>query len=582
MILKGKTKIIFFIVAIATVIFMTVAGFLFWRGGDNRFQALRPETKTEQTFLQSPFNDKETYDDIFSGLPKLEVNPEIKAGIVSHHFLAKELIARFYNNIADQNIKTIFLVSPDHFNNFFKPGAIAYTSALSWKTPFGNIYADKNYIDSLTNNENVQISDSIIGLEHGIYIEIPFIKYFFSQAKLVPLVVKNVFKYDDFLALGKKINEISGDRAIMIVSSDFSHNATIEQANKNDKTSIGILNNLTSEKLDNITNDCLACLATLSGFLDKQQNNFNLIDNKNSFDFSGMDQNNVTSYVSGCWAKKDFVQILFLGDLMFDRTIRQAAQKNGNDFIFDKVAGWLAGNDLVVANLEGPLTMNNSTAIYSTPGEETNCIFTFDPSLAKTLFEKNIRLINLGNNHILNFGQRGLESTEKYLQEAGVEYFGVPSGNTQADSVVKEISGVKIGFVGFNQFVGSPVKNASTTLVEIARLKKQNDVVIVYVHWGTEYVVAPSDYIKNLAHSFIDAGADLVIGAHPHVIQTIEEYNGKRIYYSLGNFVFDQYFNQAVRQGLGVVADIDLKTKKINFKEIKFYLQTNGQTVLSK
>ena len=79
---------------------------------------------------------------------------------------------------------------------------------------------------------------------------------------------------------------------------------------------------------------------------------------------------------------------------------------------------------------------------------------------------------------------------------------------------------------------------------------------------------------------FIDAGADLIIGSHPHVIEPAEVYNGKRIYYSLGNFIFDQYFNENVRNGLGVMVRIDKQTKQLEFLEKHFYLAGNGQTLL--
>ncbi len=307
MILKGKIKIIFFSTALITAILVAVFGFSFWREKNSQF--LKPpltETPVMQTFLQSAFNNKKIYDDIFSDLPKLDSSPEIKAGIVAHHFLARELIAQFYNQIANQNTTTIFLVSPDHFNNFFKSGVVAYSSLQPWQTPFGNIESDKNYIDALIKDGSVQIGDSIIGLEHGIYVEVPFIKKFFPQARLVPLVIKNVFGYNEFLVLGKKIKGISNDRAIMIVSSDFSHDVSGEQAVQQDKKSIEILKDLEISNLDGVNNDCRACLALLDGFLGHQNYFFSLIDNKNSFDFSGEDSYNVTSYVSGYYVIKKF------------------------------------------------------------------------------------------------------------------------------------------------------------------------------------------------------------------------------------------------------------------------------------
>ena len=268
---------------------------------------------------------------------------------------------------------------------------------------------------------------------------------------------------------------------------------------------------------------------------------------------------------------------MFVGDLMFDRGIRfYASQNTGNDFIFDKITPTLLENDMVVANLEGPITDNKSVSSGTAPGSTNNYYFTFNPSLSKTLFQKNIRIVNLGNNHILNFGNQGLSSTKKYLDLARVGYFGSPERSTFV-----EISGVKITFIGYNEFSGVPAETQAT-LEEIQKAKEFSDIIVVYSHWGAEYIKTPSENTKNLAHQFIDKGADLVIGSHPHVIVPMEIYNSKRIYYSLGNFVFDQYFDEDVRRGLGVVVKINKETKQLDFEDKNFYLQSNGQTVLLK
>jgi len=268
---------------------------------------------------------------------------------------------------------------------------------------------------------------------------------------------------------------------------------------------------------------------------------------------------------------------LFAGDLMFDRGIRYYAEKGGgNNFIFQEMSKLLLSNDLALVNLEGPITDEKSISLGTKAGSTNNYFFTFDPSLAKTLFNQNIRMVSLGNNHILNFGSEGLASTKKYLDAAGVEYFGAPGGR----SIVKEIGGVKIAFVSYNEFASSDIKAEQKAAIwEIEKQELQADVVIVFCHWGAEYVKNPSKNIKDLAHQFIDAGADVVIGSHPHVIQDPEEYMSKRIYYSLGNFIFDQHFNEDVRQGMGVIVKINKNTKQLEFEEKSFYLADNGQTI---
>ncbi|OGZ84632.1 MAG: hypothetical protein A2599_02895 [Candidatus Staskawiczbacteria bacterium RIFOXYD1_FULL_39_28] len=276
--------------------------------------------------------------------------------------------------------------------------------------------------------------------------------------------------------------------------------------------------------------------------------------------------------------EKNYVRIMFAGDLMFDRGIRYYAEKNGgNDYIFEKVSDLLKQNDLNVVNLEGPITNNKSVSSGTAPGSENNYKFTFDKGIAKTLFDQNIKIVNLGNNHIENFGYAGLNQTKKYLDEAGVDYFGAPD---YPRSISTEINGIKITFVNYNEFSALQENEAPETINEIQKTKGFSDLIIIYCHWGVEYAPEPTEEQKQLAREFIDSGADLVIGSHPHVIQTTETYKNKRIYYSLGNFIFDQYFDEGVRKGLGVVVKIDKTTRGMGFAEKNFYLQTGGQTIV--
>ncbi len=534
----------------------------------------------QNTFLASLYNNKDFYENIFLKLKNIE-KIETPAGIVSHHLLASDLIAEFYNKISSDKDLTIFLVSPNHYNHFFLPKTLAYTSDAIWNTPYQELLPNKNIINFLTKRHFTELDNAKIGLEHGIYTQIPFIKNFFPNAKIVPLILNNNISLSDFEEFGKELNSLNKN-SLLIVSSDFSHNLSYADAQVADKKSVENIKNISLENIKNITNDCAQCMAVLSGFLEKNKENykFNLIDNKNSFDISGEDKNSVTSYVSGFFSEKKDLQILFVGDLMFDRGIRYYADKNGsNEFIFNEIYPILANQDIVVANLEGPITENRSISAGSIIGSPNNYVFTFDKSVAQTLYNENIKLVNLGNNHILNFGKAGLKSTENYLTESKVEFFGAPDSNR---SIIKKFGEIKIGFVSYNEFFGSVNLDEAQTIAEIQNLRDKTDLIIVLPHWGIEYTTEPPQAIRDIAHQFINAGADLVIGSHPHVIQSIEEYKNKKIYYSLGNFIFDQYFEESVRNGLGVILKIDLKTKLLKFEELSFYLQTGGQTILKK
>lgn len=269
------------------------------------------------------------------------------------------------------------------------------------------------------------------------------------------------------------------------------------------------------------------------------------------------------------------ISFLFLGDIMFDRYIRQAAEKKSYEYILEDVKPLLWEQDLVVANLEGPVTDNQSVSKGTVPGDRRHMIFTFDPVVANLLSDHNIRLVNIGNNHILNFGDDGLEQTKKYLSDAGIDYIGDPEN--PENYLVKNIGGWKMALVSYNY---AEKDGADNSLKNIKRAAEQSDKVIVYAHWGTEYSSRASQNQKDLARRFIDQGAGLVIGSHPHVIQESEEYGGKKIYYSLGNFIFDQYFDPKAMKGLAVRIIVNPESGDLEYEEYEIEMKTNGQTVL--
>lgn len=249
------------------------------------------------------------------------------------------------------------------------------------------------------------------------------------------------------------------------------------------------------------------------------------------------------------------VRILFGGDMMFDRTIRTTMDEKGGDFIFSCIDPVLKDMDFVIANLEGPITEHRSKSAGSTPGGEFNYTFTFPTSTAALLKRHNVSLVNLGNNHITNFGVSGLSSTTELLKAAGVGYFGLPAMSAHAEQAgdppaynvaAGSFGGVRLAFINYNEFGG----DATTTRKQIRDARAAGELPVVYTHWGVEYATTSSAYSRELAHSFIDAGAEIVIGSHPHVVEEREFYKGKYIYYSLGNFIFDQYWNDDVRHGL--------------------------------
>lgn len=178
-------------------------------------------------------------------------------------------------------------------------------------------------------------------------------------------------------------------------------------------------------------------------------------------------------------------------------------------------------DDLTIANLEGPLTNEEAYA-------EKTFAFKGKPEYVNILTEGDIEVVTLANNHSRDRFEKGMEDTKKVLDEKGIGHFGYSETNIQ------EVKGKKIGFIGLS----FPQSFTDEMEQQIKTLKEKTDLVIVYFHWGIERDYAPMASQREIAQKTIDAGANLVIGSHPHVLQGIETYKGKKIVYSLGNFCF--------------------------------------------
>lgn len=272
------------------------------------------------------------------------------------------------------------------------------------------------------------------------------------------------------------------------------------------------------------------------------------------------------------------VRILFGGDVMWDRDIRTVGEREGYDYILNPITDLLQSADLVVTNLEGPVTDNESISKGSEIGSTANYIFTFDPAVLETMVRHQMMVVNLGNNHIGNFGPSGIASSAAFLETTGIAWFGKLSPEEPARTTSVRLGDMQVLFVNYNQFVPMDIQEAVS---QIHRGTVTHDLVIVYTHWGNEYEPEARPVTVDAAHAFIDAGADVVIGSHPHVVQNMEEYNGKRIYYSLGNMVFDQYFSEDVRNGLLVEMVVEPESLDVQYVEHPIRLEMNGQVTLN-
>lgn len=235
-------------------------------------------------------------------------------------------------------------------------------------------------------------------------------------------------------------------------------------------------------------------------------------------------------------------KILFVGDVMLDRHVAKHAAAKGDAALFAGVRELFGQQDAIIANLEGTLTSNESVAV----GDVLR--FTFHPRFAALLASLGVRAVSLSNNHTDDFGSEGLVETRERLAGAGIAFFGSPH-NTDSLSTTIEVAGKHVCLVGYEGFIAI---DPEPVAAEIARLRPTCDYLVATMHAGEEYEPDASPLQERAARAFVDAGADVVIGTHPHVVQPLELYRGKPIFYSLGNFMFDQNFSFGTTHGLAV------------------------------
>ena len=258
---------------------------------------------------------------------------------------------------------------------------------------------------------------------------------------------------------------------------------------------------------------------------------------------------------------KEKSEIIILGDIMLGRSVMEKSlEKKNPSYPFEKVKERLAQADLVVANLENPITKD--CQIHR--GGFTFCA---PVEMLEGLKESGIRVVGLANNHVNNYGQKGVQETQKFLKDKQIEWVGL---NNLA---IKEINGTNFGFLAFDNTI-SRIKDSDYELIKMADEKV--DVLLIMVHWGVEYQAVANKEQRLIAEKIIEKGGDLIVGSHPHWVQNVEEIKGKKVFYSLGNFVFDQAWSEETKKGMAVKLLFEGK-ELVETEEMPVYMKNLGQ-----
>lgn len=256
--------------------------------------------------------------------------------------------------------------------------------------------------------------------------------------------------------------------------------------------------------------------------------------------------------------------LFFVGDLMLGRHVENLMRAGGIEYPFVHILKELKEPNITIGNFEGVVTQEHIQALPMT------FQFSVREEYLALLRDLGFDILSLANNHAFDYGKDELSYTRSVCRALSILCGGTPNALDTFSTQIQEMHGIRFGFIFLHTLYGEP--DAILLQDALQDLHSKSDIQIAYVHWGEEYALVHNLAQENLAHTLIDSGIDAVIGHHPHVIQDIALYREKPIFYSLGNFIFDQYFSTEVQEELGVrmiVSEDTLRYELVPFSSIE-------------
>ncbi|MFK7679171.1 CapA family protein [Bacillus sp. Wb] len=281
------------------------------------------------------------------------------------------------------------------------------------------------------------------------------------------------------------------------------------------------------------------------------------------------------------------VTATMVGDIMLGRNVEKVTNRQGQDYLFRNVESYFKNADYSTANFDHPVTANDEY-----PAQDKPILLRTDEQSVKTLKNLNFSVLNVANTHSMDYLEQGLNDTVKAFNQSKMDFVGMGGNLEEASNInYQTVNGIKIATLGFTDtYTAYSAANDNDPgilpakpeifIPLIQEAKEKANLVVVHAHWGEEYDTTPSPRQKGLAKAMADAGADIILGHHPHVLQPIDTYKNTVIFYSLGNFVFDQGWSASRESAL-----VQYKLKKdgtARFEVTPLLIKEATPTLLSK
>ncbi|MFA4844595.1 MAG: AmmeMemoRadiSam system protein B [Candidatus Margulisiibacteriota bacterium] len=462
----------------------------------------------------------------------------VVAGIAPHHLpLVASMLEEFYENIGQA--ETFVVMGPRHDDRI--KGRIITTSVGD--------NANSNLTNQLVASGLVVDEANGFKGEHSIFAQAQCIRRVYPRAKIVPILFRSNVNGEETGKLAELLYCLGkGKNIVVIASVDLAHYLPLAGIIEKDIRTIKKLEAMRIDEIEYGDVDSRPAVLTLLKYARLAGvNTGKLVRYSNTVEITQQRKGSYTGYATMVFSGNLRCEIMVVGDIMLSRYVGKGmARRNNWEWPFLKIRGYLNKADLLIGNLEGPISLLGRP-------QEKPYIFRADPRSIKGLVNSGFKVLSLANNHMGDYGVVAYRDTQELLRENGINWVGYDLDGKEFIFKCLKIKGEKIAIGAYSEMLNVPVYNRKKTkeafFETISNLKNDGYVVIVMVHFGEEYAPAFNQHQQELAKALIEAGAKVVVGSHPHVVQGVERYKDGYIAYSLGNFVFDQNHSAATQSG---------------------------------
>jgi AmmeMemoRadiSam system protein B len=487
--------------------------------------------------------------------------------VIPHHDMVASARSAYLEQVSPHlSPETIVLLSPDHFGTNLAP---LVASTKVWETSVGTLAPDLELIETLKLPKDIAHFSG----EHGVTTVLRDIRTYFPESQILPIMVDSRITYEEITRFVTDLYSTCPE-CLLVASVDFSHTSHSEVADLHDLFTERELQQRDAEALySGAEVDSGASLAALALWAELHgAERFLTFSHTNSGYITGRAVGEMTTHIIGGYeygeavtTHDDTVTLQFGGDVMFARGVAEVHRARPALALSGSLGErFFWGVDAAIVNFEGVFSRDRE---YFDGWNEYPPQLRFAPIFVKALEQARISAVSMANNHRFDGGEGEYNETIQLLKKNGITPLTNRSGDNPEVQIITQ---------GDTQVVILTIATHGETkdlAPVIQKYADQEYVVVVYAHWGNEYDLTPTSDQEAMARRWIDAGAKLVVGTHPHVVQPVAVYNGVPIVYSLGNLLFDQTEPDTTQTGAVLGASVTSEGIKVFLVPVGTYLR---------